>query len=205
MSDRDPGDHTLIAAIQAGDLKAFEAFYRRYEAVVFRTARSLTRDEMAAEDVVVETFLRAHAARDRLDPGRPPTPWLQRIAINLALNHRRRQREGTMCLEDTAHELEEPSATPESTVESHETARALARCLERLPGPTRAAVVLRYIQGASLVEIAEVLDCPLGTVKSRLHYGLQVLRADLRRELALGDAPIPDGVLPREADARQAP
>ena len=204
MSDRDPADHALIAAIQAGDLKAFEAFYRRYESVVFRTARSLTRDQMAAEDVVVETFLRAHAARDRIDPERPPVPWLQRIAVNLALNHRRRQRHGTVRLEDSGQELEEASATPESAVEGHETARALARCLDRLPGPARAAIVLRYVHGASLAEIADVLDCPLGTVKSRLHNGLLALRADLRHELALGD-PAADGALSREAEARQTP
>ncbi len=200
MSDREPAEHALITAIKAGDLKAFEAFYRRYEAVVYRTARSLTRDEMAAEDVVVETFLRAHAARDRLDPERPPVPYLQRIAVNLALNHRRRHPPGVVPL-DEAPDLEGLSGSPEAAAEGREIAEALTRCVERLPDPARAAVLLRFVRGASITEIAEILDCPPGTVKSRLHYALRTLRVDMRRELALGERAPRRSPLRGDADA----
>ena len=189
MTEREHDVATLCNEVRTGDLKAFEAFYRRYEAAVHRTALALLRDTMTAEEVVTDTFLRAHAARERLDPERSPLPWLQRIAINLALNHLRRRRLGLEPLPESPSWPDAAAAAPESALEQRETSAALARGIERLPEPMRAVVVLRFVQDASLAEIAETLDCPLGTVKSRLHKALRLLRADLGREFAPVGAP----------------
>lgn len=190
MTEREHDVATLCNDVRGGDLKAFEAFYHRYEAAVYRTALALLRDTMTAEEVVTDTFLRAHTARERLDPARSPLPWLQRIAINLALNHLRRRRLGLEPLPDSPQWPDAVASAPESALEQRETSAALARGIERLPDPMRAVVVLRFVQDASLAEIAETLDCPLGTVKSRLHKALRLLRADLAREFA--PAPAPD-------------
>ena len=82
----------LTEAVRSGDATAFEAFYRRYEGPVYRIALALVRDVSTADELVVDTFVRAYRAAGRLDPERPPLPRLQRIAVHLALNqlHRRR-------------------------------------------------------------------------------------------------------------------
>lgn len=198
MADPEPTDATLVNDVRDGDLKAFEVFYRRYESAVFRTALALLRDEMTAEEVVTDTFLRAHGARQRLDPERPPLPWLQRVAINLSLNHLRRRRFGIEPLPEAGSWPDEHTMVPEAAAERRETTAALARGIERLPVQMRAVVVLRFVQDATLAEIADTLECPIGTVKSRLHNALRLLRADMRREFdtaptpALPTVPLPD-------------
>ncbi len=188
MAEPEPDDASLVNSVRDGDLKAFEAFYRRYETAVYRTALALLRDEMAAEEVVADTFLRAHGARQRIDPARSPLPWLQRIAVNLALNRLRRRSLGLEPLPERDR-WPDPATGPETTVERREMTVALAQGIARLPAPMRAVVVLRFVQDSSLAEIAETLECPVGTVKSRLHNALRLLRDDLRREFEPAAAP----------------
>ncbi len=188
MAEPEPDDASLVNSVRDGDLKAFEAFYRRYETAVYRTALALLRDEMAAEEVVADTFLRAHGARQRIDPARSPLPWLQRIAVNLALNRLRRRSLGLEPLPERDR-WPDPATGPESAVERREMTAALAQGIARLPAPMRAVVVLRFVQDSSLAEIAETLECPVGTVKSRLHNALRLLRDDLRREFEPAAAP----------------
>ncbi len=158
---------------------------------------------MAAEEVVTDTFLRAHGARERLDPERSPLPWLQRVAVNLSLTHLRRRRFGMEPLPDIAPWPDEHTMVPEAAAERRETTAALARGIERLPGQMRAVVVLRFVQDASLAEIADTLECPVGTVKSRLHNALRLLRADMRHEFDTAPAPaLPAMPLP---DAAKGP
>jgi RNA polymerase sigma-70 factor (ECF subfamily) len=184
VADPFPADPALIRAIQSDDLQAFETFYRRFETSVYRTSLALVADEMTAEEVVTETFLRAHAARARLDPERCPLPWLQRVAVNLSINHLRRRRLGLEQLQQVETWSADRGSSPEAAAEDRETAIALARGIDRLPDRLRAVVVLRFVQELSLAEISEVLECPVGTVKSRLHHGLRLLRADLSGEQA---------------------
>ena len=193
MAEPEPERASLVNDVRGGDLKAFEAFYRRYEGAVYRTALALLRDEMTAEEVVVDTFLRAHGARARLDPGRSPLPWLQRIAVNLSLNRLRRRHLGLEPLPEQGPWPDEAVTAPESAAERREVTAALARGIERLPARMRAVVVLRFVQDSSLAEIAETLRCPLGTVKSRLHNALRLLRDDLRPEFGPVAAPDPAG------------
>ncbi len=188
MAEPEPDDASLVNSVRDGDLKAFEAFYRRYETAVYRTALALLRDEMAAEEVVADTFLRAHGARERIDAARSPLPWLQRIAVNLALNRLRRRSLGLEPLPERDR-WPDPATGPESALEQREMTMALAQGIARLPAPMRAVVVLRFVQESSLAEIAETLECPVGTVKSRLHNALRLLRDDLRHEFEPAAAP----------------
>ncbi len=193
MAEHRPDDALLVNDVREGDPKAFEAFYRQHEAAVYRTAFALVRDTMTAEEVVTDTFLRAHAARERLDPTRSPVPWLQRVAVNLSLNHLRRRRLGIEPLPDAPIWPDTAAIVPEAAAERRETTAALTRGIERLPVQMRAVVVLRFVQDASLAEIAETLECPVGTVKSRLHNALRLLRDDLRREFEPAPGAAPQG------------
>lgn len=203
MSDRQSADPELIAGVRRGDLRAFETFYRTYEAPVHRTAFALTRDPMAAEEIAVDTFLRAYGARARLDPERPPLPWLQRVAVNLSLNYLKRRRFLLEPIENveallSGSRADESMSSPERFSELRETTQVVLEGVSRLPDQLRAVVVLRYLHEYSLAEIAEILDCPLGTVKSRHHHALRALREHLRGALVPAAAPIsPEGRAPR--------
>ena len=191
-------DAALVGAVRSGDEAAFEAFYRRYEGPVYRAVLALVREESLAEELVVDTFVRAYGARRRLDPDRAPLPWLRRIAINRALSARRRHPGCVPLAEpDQAPAPELAGTSPTLAAEQHETSAALSRAIRRLPAPMRVVVVLRYVEELPLAEIAATLDCPLGTVKSRLHAALPRLRADLRAASpALVDQPAGASAVP---------
>ena len=205
MLDREPADADLVRAMGSGDLKAFEVFYRRFEAPIYRTALAMTRDIMTAEEVVTDTFVRAYAARARLDACRPPLPYLQRVAINLSLNVLRRRRLGLVPLDDPALGYRtDPAASPEATAEQRELARVLTHGIACLPPRFRAVVTLRYVDGYDLAEIAGILGWPLGTVKSRLHHALRQLRGELHS--VLEREAVPDGAIAgRDARAEGTP
>jgi len=179
-----PSDAALIEAFREGDLGAFETFYRRHEPGVYRTALALTRDPMAADEVVVDTFLRAYRARDTLDTERSPVPWLQRVAVNLSVTCLRRfRRRGAPLEVPETLPAGDRHGSPEWCAENGELGRLLVGAIGRLPGHLRTVVVLRFVHGLSLAEIAADLDRPVGTVKSRLHEALRRLRADLADDL----------------------
>jgi len=172
------------------DGAAFAAFYARHEAVVYRTALAMTRDASIAEEVVTDTFLRAYVARATLDPERSPVPWLQKVAINLCVNRLRRRRLPSQPLDDvTAHAMRDrdPSRSPERMSEQREAMDALLAGIARLKPRQRAVVVLRFLHDYSLAQIAETLDEPLGTVKSRLHSAVYALREDLHADARVRD------------------
>lgn len=195
--DPTPDASVLVDAMRSGGEAAFEAFYRAFEPPIFRTALGLLHDRMTAEEVVCDTFLRAYAARDRLDPGRSPLPWLQRVAVNLALSALRRRRAASPAGWDhdgerrdgTAAEVEAPTSDPDGSL-------ALRRGLERLPLGLRVPIVLRYLLEASVDEVAAMTGLPARTVRYRLRSGLRRLREELADE--------PDAV-PDDAAAAPAP
>jgi RNA polymerase sigma-70 factor (ECF subfamily) len=210
VTDRDPADiaadAALIEAFRDGDLGAFEVFYRRHEGAVYRTAVALTRDPMSAEEVVTDTFLRAYAARGRLDPARSPIPWLQRVAINLSVSHLRRNRGRVSTLDELEGAASgDRAASPEWCVEQDELNRILVRGIAALPPHQRAVVILRFVHDNSLAEIASLVDRPLGTVKSRLHHALARLRDECAADL-LADRRQPEpGMVPRAVRAAVDP
>lgn len=196
MSEQTYLDRALVRAVQAGEPKAFEAFYARFEASIYQTALGMTHDPLAAEEIVCDTFLRAHMAREQLDPQRSPLPWLQRVTTNLALNRLRRRRFHLEPLDALlAHPDPEAALSPELASEQREDALALMRAIRRLPPELRAAVVLRYVHEQTVPQIAELLGWPASTVKHRLRRALAVLRAELREADREG-APAP-GLLAR--------
>lgn len=177
-------DRELVNAARAGDTAAFDALFYRHRDGIYRAALAVTRDGGAAEEILVDTFARAHRAIARLDPRDSLRPWLYRVALNLALNRRPRPRSFALApLEDAVDSVAAGEETsPESAAERSELQHIILAAIDGLSPKHRAVVVLHYLHDLDLAEIAEIVGCPVGTVKSRLHYALRRLRTHLLTE-----------------------
>ena len=169
-------DNELIEESLHGDTGAFGALVLRYHKVVIAVAYRICGDGALAEDVAQDTFIRVW---DRLSSFRPEgnfRGWICRIAANLTVDVLRR-RKPTAELSEGA--LEADTEGPEATALRNERAAAVQAALMRLPLHSRTALVLREYEGLSYREIADTLDIPLGTVKSRLNDARRRLQAEL--------------------------
>lgn len=181
----------LIARAKQGDLDAFEALYEMHKASIFRAALAISGDRQVAEEILQETFLRAFKNIDRLHDGVSLAPWLYRVAVNLAYDWSASRRRWLGALEGIFERVVTPAPpSPEQAVEERELQEFMYEAISRLEFKQRTTLVLFYLQNFSLAEISEILDCPVGTVKSRLHYA----RENLRQEL-LADHRLPGGLV----------
>ena len=183
-------DFSLITRLQQGHLEALGQLFDLYRLSVFRTSLAITRDPHTAEDILQETFLRLNTYAHRLDPNRPVLPWLYRVAINLSRTYvTRRARWFITPFDDFLERLVSPfSQRPEPLAEQNEETNAVYAALQTLKFDQRVAIVLFYVNELSVEEIADVLDCPIGTIKSRLYYGRQNLKKCLLNETDLFSA-----------------
>jgi len=169
----DPTDEDLFAAYAAGDVRAFETLFRRYQGPLGRhLARILDGDHAAAEDLVVETFLRLHRHRHHFRQGTSLRPWIYTIARNLARNRRRGERLWALV---PLAALDRSEAT-EAHTHRDELERRVTAAFATLPSAQREACSLRLLAELTLEEIAQVTGVSVGTVKSRVFYGLRKLR-----------------------------
>lgn len=183
-------DRELVHAARDGDMRAFDALFYRYKDGIFRLGLAITKDPMAAEEIVVDTFARAHRAIARLEPEGSLRPWLYRVAINLSYNRRPRKGIVLSTIEDVTEDvLESMERSPSSLAELAELRRVVLAAVDTLGPKHKIVVVLHYLNGLNLAEIAQIVDCPVGTVKSRLHYGLRRLRTRLAAHPELGFEP----------------
>jgi RNA polymerase sigma-70 factor (ECF subfamily) len=181
----------LIACAKQGDMQAFESLYQIHKGPIFRTALAITSDRSAAEEILQETFLRAFKHLHNIREGVSLSPWLYRITVNLAYDYgKARSRKWQVALDGIIEQLIAPSsASPEQRVEDQELFELVYEVIAKLETKQRVTLVLFYLHDFSLNEIAEIMDCPVGTVKSRLYYA----RENLRREL-LADQRLPVGL-----------
>ncbi len=175
-----PVDLELVLRMQQGDLDALGGIYDRHRHLVYRTALAITGDQEAAADLLQEVFLRLFRFGHRIDPNRPLEPWLYRMTANMAYTWANQRRRWYRLLQEIADRLaRESRASPYHVVEQREQWGEVQRALDAISPEKRVVVVLYYLNGLSLVEIAEALELPIGTVKSRLHYGRKSLRKSL--------------------------
>ncbi len=180
------GDGELVSRIRAGDLDAFEILYHKYKEQLYRTALAITSDRGAAEEIVQDCFLRAYDNIDRVDGRSSLRPWLHRIIVNLSYNWAAKRRLRLISLEDVFDRLLPVSHnSPERVFQKEELLGVVYDAIRSLSMPQRVVVVLFYLQGFSLAEIAYVMDCPVGTVKSRLHNARKALRKRLMADLRI--------------------
>jgi RNA polymerase sigma-70 factor (ECF subfamily) len=181
-----PDDHELVSRIRAGDLDAFETLYHRYKDQLYRTALAITSDRGAAEEILQDCLLKAYDHMDSVDGCTSLRPWLHRIVVNLSYNWAAKRRLRLISLEDTFGSLLISSqGSPERAFERQELLQTVYEAIKALSMPQRVVIVLFYLQGFSLAEIAYVLNCPVGTVKSRLHNARNALRQRLMADLPI--------------------
>jgi RNA polymerase sigma-70 factor (ECF subfamily) len=184
--DAEVTDAELIVRLQAGSLDALGLLYDRHRNLVFRTALAITGDSEAAADLLQDVFLRLHRFASHVDAQRPLEPWLYRMTTNLSYTWVKRRRRWLRPLEEVAEWFTgNRKDTPAYQVETNESWRQVQQALASLPLSHRGAVVLYYINDLSLQEISEILEIPVGTVKSRLHYGRQALKNTLGENSAV--------------------
>ncbi|MSP12574.1 MAG: sigma-70 family RNA polymerase sigma factor [Chloroflexi bacterium] len=176
-------DAVLVLRIRAGEIEAFAALYQKYHAALYRTALAVTGDSPAAEEILQECFLRAFRHIEKVDASTSLAPWLHKIALNLARNWLSRRGQSAAPLEMVVNRLACPAwLVPERISESKEVQAVVRDAILGLEFRQRAVVVLFYMWDFSVQEIAEILDVPAGTVKSRLYYGREQLRRLLRAD-----------------------
>jgi RNA polymerase sigma-70 factor (ECF subfamily) len=194
-------DEELVARSVGGDTESFNQLILRWERPIYALAYRVIGREEDARDVCQETFLRAFRALRGFKGQAKFSSWLYRIALNLCRDWIRRERRAPVAqapegvdLLDLAAERE-PSESIETLVARHEMSRAVAKAMALLPEEQRTAIILKEYHGLTFQEIADLLDCPLSTVKTRLYQGLSVLRRALSQD-GMGDGQ-PGGRGPR--------
>ena len=167
-------EEDLIRLSQSGDSNAFEALLERYRTLLSRTAFLTTRDRSTAQDVLQEALVQVWRDLPSYRPHGSFKAWILKILLNKARKHYRRRRVETVAL-DEAIEAPENSNGPEEALQGKEEAQLLRLALERLSSNHREALVLRYYNDLTVPEIAKVLACREGTIKSRLSRALSRL------------------------------
>ncbi len=188
MSDREI-DRQLVARAQRGDKRAFELLVEKYQRKLARLLSRFIRDPAEVEDVTQEAFIKAYRALPAFRGDSAFYTWLYRIGINTAKNYLmamgRRAPTSTEVEADEAEGFEEGEQlrdinTPESVLLSKEIAETVNSTIEKLPEELRIAIQLREIEGMSYEEIAKVMDCPIGTVRSRIFRAREAIAEQLR-------------------------
>jgi len=201
VSDSQRSDEELLLDYRDhGDRRAFAALVRRYERELYSYLCRYLGDAAMAEDVFQATFLNVHLKCRQFEADRRVRPWLFTIATNQAIDAQRRNRRhrmvsldkyngesGTDDLGSLLELLESSESSPIEQVEDAERRRWVREAITRLAEPLRAAVNLIYFHGMKYREAAEVLDVPVGTVKSRMHTAVLKLNEAWKRTHALGD------------------
>ena len=188
MSERD-ADWQLVERVQRGDKRAFDLLVAKYQRKLFRLLSRLIRDPAEIEDVAQEAFIKAYRALPNFRGESAFYTWLYRIAINTAKNYlvaqgRRAPTQTETDIEDAENFDDGDSLrtedTPDRMLLSKQVAEAVNRAIERLPQELRTAIVLRELEGLSYDEIAASMNCPIGTVRSRIFRAREAVAEELR-------------------------
>lgn len=188
MSARET-DLLLVERVQAGDQEAFGLLVSKYQRKLLRLVMRLVRDPAEAEDVVQESFIKAYRALPNFRGDSAFYTWLYRIGVNTAKNwlvaNGRRMLTVSEMVEDDNDHIEESillrdDETPDRILMSKEIGETVEHAMAALPEDLRTAVSLREIDGLSYEEIAQIMDCPIGTVRSRIFRAREAIAARLR-------------------------
>ena len=186
------GDREVVALAKAGKEAAYRELLSRYERPVFSLIYRMVRDRALAEDLAQETFIKVLNALDTYRPEFKFSSWIFKIANNAAIDQLRKREVDTLSLDGapgarTADEIEatalqavDRGESPLAELESRELGSEIEQAIGRLRPEYRTAILLRHVEGRAYEEIAEVMDLPLGTVKTYIHRA----RIELREHLA---------------------
>ncbi len=186
MSDN-VSDRELVARVQRGERKAFDLLVLKYQHRIAKLVARYVQDPAEVLDVAQETFIKAYRAIPNFRGDSAFYTWMYRIAINTAKNHlaarARRPLESGVDVTDAeqfdgATELRE-TATPEGLALAEEIQQTVSAAIEALPEDLKVAISLRELEGLSYEDIAKVMECPIGTVRSRIFRAREAINARL--------------------------
>ena len=192
MTERGVADWELVQRARQGDEEAFRALVERYQSKVASLAMGMLKSREDALDVVQETFTKAYQSLDRFKGDSSFYTWVYRIAVNQCIDHQRREGRLIQIPIDGGERGEGIAIPPDDGVRrddpfqgarDSEIVRRLRAAISELTPEHRAVILLREVEGLSYEEISRVLDCPKGTVMSRLHYARRELQTRLRELL----------------------
>src|SRR5678816_4706698 len=195
-------DQALVARVQRGDTVAFDLLVRKYQHRVQALIARYVHDWSEVQDVAQETFIRAYRAIGNFRGDAQSYTWLHRIAVNTAKNHlvAHNRRPPTDDIDvDDATQFESgmrlrDNDTPERELMRQQLEQTVMRAVEGLPDELRQAITLREVDGLSYEEIAQRMDCPIGTVRSRIFRAREAIDVELQ--------PLMDTPAPRERATR---
>lgn len=181
-------DQSLVLRVQSGDKSAFDLLVLKYQHKIAKLVSRFVYNHAEVEDVTQEVFIKAYRALANFRGDSAFYTWIYRIAVNTAKNHlvtmSRRPPSTGLEAEDVENmevgsSLRE-NATPESNILAREIGEVVSQAIEKLPEDLRVAIVLREIDGLSYDEIAKVMTCPIGTVRSRIFRAREAIDVELR-------------------------
>jgi len=187
-------DQALVKRVQKGDKTAFELLVVKYHQKILRLISHLIRDSAEVEDVAQETFIKAYRALPQFRGDSAFYTWFYRIAINTTKNYLTMQGRRVLILNKEAPEQTETFSeadrlkdinTPESILITQQIAQTVNTAIAILPTELRMAITLREVEGLSYEEIAQIMACPIGTVRSRIFRARETIAAKLRPLLAM--------------------
>lgn len=181
-------DAELVKRVQAGDKAAFDILVQKYQHKVVNLINRYVSDQTECYDIAQDAFVKAYRAIGNFRGDSQFYTWLYRIAANTAKNHlasrARKSPLYSVDIDDAEHYEGESRlkeyTTPENLLLTDEIERTVYRAIEELPDDLKSAIMLREIEGLSYEEIAEVMDCPIGTVRSRIFRARDAIDRELR-------------------------
>ncbi len=181
-------DQALVERAQRGDKRAFDMLVRKYQQRIMKVLSRYVRDPMEVQDLAQETFIKAYKALSRFRGDSAFYTWLYRIAINTAKNYlvsqgRRPPQSDIDATEAETYEGEsalKEYASPEREVLRDEIRDTVFQAIEELPEDLKTAITLRELEGMSYEEIADAMECPIGTVRSRIFRAREAIDKKLR-------------------------
>ncbi len=188
MSGREV-DLALVERVRRGERHAFDLLVIKYQRKIMRLLSRMIHDPAEIEDVAQEAFIKAYRALPQFRGESAFYTWLYRIALNTARNWQaasfRRPATVTLLENEDGETFDQidglsDHSTPESLMASRQVAQAVNEAIDELPDDLRAAIVLREIEGMSYEEIASTMQCPIGTVRSRIYRAREAIAARLR-------------------------
>lgn len=186
-SDRE-SDQRLVERVQRGDKKAFDLLVLKYQNKVANLISRYIRDHAEVLDVTQEAFIKAYRALPKFRGDSAFYTWLYRVAINTAKNHlaaQSRRPPGDDIEAETAEQMDmgtplKEGDTPERMALQREIAQTIQKALDELPEDLRTAITLRELEGLTYEEIAQAMECPIGTVRSRIFRAREAIDAKLK-------------------------
>ena len=182
-------DQKLVEKVQKGDKKAFNMLVEKYQRRLTRLLSRMVRDQSEIEDIVQDSFIKAYRAINNFRGDSAFYTWLYRIGINTAKNHlvklgKRPKAMNDVEIEEIENFEDAPDlrshGTPESTMMSNQIVTSVNQTIESLPDELREAISLREMDGLSYEEISELMNCPIGTVRSRIFRAREAIAEKLK-------------------------